>query len=141
MAVPNQIVTHGFPFGIFTFTYALTGVAATDDAVAATVGKVVSQDVTAPGSVKLAGDGDAIFGRIYVAENRTLLNMRVASVARKFKEKVPTAAGYAAPAVGDRVIGGGNGTVKKATANAGAGVPTDPVVVEVFAGFVAVEYL
>ena len=141
MAVPNQIVTHGFPFGIFTFTYLLTGVAATDDAVAATVGKVVAQDTTSAGAVKLAGDGDAIFGRVYQAENRAVLNMRVASVARKFKEKVPTAAGYANPAVGDRVIGGGNGTVKKATANAGAGVPSDPVVIEVGTGFVVVEYL
>ena len=62
-------------------------------------------------------------------------------MARKFKEKVPTAAGYAAPAIGDRVIGGGNGTVKKATANSGAGVPSDPVVIEVGNGFVVVEYL
>lgn len=141
MAVPNQIVTHGFPFGDFTFTYKLSGVTATDDAVAATAGKVVSLDTAAAGQVKLAGDGDKIFGRVYTAENRAVLGLVVASVARKFKEKVPTAAGYTSPAVGDRVIGGGNGTVKKATANSGAGEPNDPIVIEVGTGFVVVEYL
>lgn len=142
MAVPNQIVNEGYPFGIFTFTYSLAGNYANDAAIAATVGKAVSLDTTASGTVKLAGDGDAIFGRIYQSERRAVLNMNVASVARKFKERVPTAAGYAAPAVGDRVIGGGAGTVKKATANSGAGVATDPVVIEVpEAGFVIVEYL
>jgi hypothetical protein len=114
---------------------------ADDDAAAAMAGKAVSLDTTAAGTVKLAADGDAIFGRIYVAEKRTVLGMNVASVARKFKERVPTAAGYTTPAVGDRVIGGGNGTVKKATANAGAGVPSDPVVIEVGTGYVIVEFL
>jgi len=141
MAVPNQIVNEGFPFGLFTFTYAVSTAMADDTAAAAMSGKVVSLDTTAAGTVKLAADGDAIFGRVYVAEKRTTLGMNVASVARKFKERVPTAAGYAAPAVGDRVIGGGNGTVKKATANAGAGVPSDPVVIEVGTGYVIVEFL
>lgn len=138
---PAGLVSHGFPFGNFTFTYALSGVAATDVAVADAAGKVTAWDTAATNTVKLAGDGDAIMGRVYVAENRAVLGIRVASVARKFKEKVPTAAGYTAPAVGDRVIGGGAGTVKKATANSGAGVPTDPIVIEVFTGAVAVEYL
>jgi hypothetical protein len=141
MATPNQVVSFGFPLDSFIFTYKLSGAFATDELIAATAGKVVSLDATAPTTVKLAGDGDAIFGRIDVAERRTVLGYSVASVQRKFKQKVPTAAGYAAPAVGDRVIGGGAGTVKKATANAGAGVPTDPVVIEVFTGFVTVEYL
>lgn len=141
MATPNQIVTSGFPFGIFTFTYALSGAFADEAAVLATAGKVVSLDTAAAGTVKLAGDGDAIFGRVYVAEKRAVLGLTVASIARKFKEAVPTAAGYTTPAIGDRVIGGGNGTVKKATANSGAGVPTDPVVIETGTGFVVVEYL
>jgi hypothetical protein len=141
MATPNQIVNDGFPFGIFTFTYALSGVYATDEAIAAANGKVVALDTSAPGTVKLAGDGDAIFGRVYVAERRAVLGINVASVARKFKERVPVAAGYDAPAVGDRVIGGGNGTVKKATANAGAGAPSDPVVIEVGNDYVIVEFL
>jgi hypothetical protein len=141
MAVPNQIVNEGFPFGLFTFTYSVSTAMADEAAAAAMAGKVVSLDTAAAGTVKLAADGDAIFGRVYVAEKRTVLGMNVASVARKFKERVPTAAGYTTPAVGDRVIGGGNGTVKKATANAGAGVPSDPVVIEVGTGYVIVEFL
>lgn len=141
MATPNQIVNEGFPFGVFTFTYAISGTFADDTAIAATQGKAVSQDTSASGTVKLAADGDAIFGRVYAAERRAILGMNVASVARKFKERLPTAAGYTAPAIGDRVIGGGSGTVKKATANSGAGVPSDPVVIEFGTGYVIVEFL
>jgi hypothetical protein len=138
---PAGIVSSGYPFGDFTFTYLLSGVAATDTAVAAAAGYVTTMDTTAASTHKLAGDGDPIHGRVYVAENRAVLGLVVASIARKFKESVPTAAGYTSPAVGDRVIGGGAGTVKKATANSGAGVPTDPIVVEVGTGSVVVEYL
>jgi len=141
MAVPNQIVASGYPIGIFTFTYLLAGTYADDAAIATTAGKVVTFDSTAASTMKLSGDGDPIHGRVYVPERRAVLGINVASVARKFKELVPVAAGYT-PVVGDRVVGGGNGTVKKATANTGAGVPTDPIVVEVGpAGFVAIEYL
>jgi len=66
MAVPNQIVNEGFPFGLFTFTYAVSTAMADDTAAAAMSGKVVSLDTTAAGTVKLAADGDAIFGRVYV---------------------------------------------------------------------------
>lgn len=137
---PAAVVAQTFNFGIFTFTMNLSGVAATDEAVAAAAGKAVAFDATAPNTVKLAGDGDAIYGRIFQAENRAVLGIRVASVERKYRAQLPTAAGYN-PAVGDRVIGGGNGTVKKATANAGAGVPTDPLVIEVGTGYVVVEAL
>ncbi len=133
------VVSSGFPLDDFTFTYLISGLA-DDAAVAAAPGKVVSQDTAAASTVKLAGDGDAIFGRVRTAENRSVLGIKTAAIQRKFKELVPTAAGYSAPAVGDRVIGGGAGTVKKATANTGAGVPSDPVVVEVFTGYVAVEF-
>lgn len=136
------VVSFGFPQAAdpFTFTYLLSGSFADAAAVSATAGKATTIDTAAASTHKLAGDGDPIHGRIFVAENRDILGINVASVQRKFKEKLPTAAGYTTPAVGDRVIGGGSGTVKKATANSGAGAPTDPVVVEVFAGFVAVEY-
>lgn len=137
----SAVVAQTFNFGIFTFTMNLSGVAATDEAVAAAAGKAVAFDATAPNTVKLAGDGDAIYGRIFQAENRAVLGIRVAAVERKYRAQLPTAAGYTTPAVGDRVIGGGNGTVKKATANAGAGVPTDPLVIEVGTGYVVVEAL
>jgi hypothetical protein len=137
---PAGLVSHGFPFGIFTFTYALSGVAATDEAVAAAAGKAVSLDTTAPNTVKLAADGDAIFGRVYVAENRAVLGIRTASVARKFKEKLPAAPGHGIT-VGQRIVGAGGGLVKLATANAGAGVPSDPIVIETGTDYVVAEYL
>lgn len=140
MAVPNQIVLEGFPFGTFTFTYALSGVTATDTAVAATAGLAVALDTTAAGTVKLAGDGDVIFGRIYQAENRAVLGMVVASVARKFKERVPAAPGHGIT-VGKRVVGAGAGLVKLDTANAGAGAPTNPIVVATGTDYVIVEML
>jgi hypothetical protein len=140
MPTPNQIVQEGFPFGIFTFTYALSGSFADDAAIAATAGKVVALDTTAPGTVKLAGDGDAIFGRVYVAENRSVLGLKVASIARKFKERLPAAPGHGI-LVGGRVVGAGAGLVKAATANAGAGVPSDPIVVETGADYVIAEML
>jgi hypothetical protein len=139
---PNGVQMEGFPFGIFTFTYLLTGVAATDDAVAATAGKAVSLDTAAAGSVKLAADGEEIFGRVYVAENRAVSGVRVASIARKFKERLPATAGHAI-AVGNRVVGAGAGLVRKvatgvpAEVTAGAG----NVVVETGTDYVIVEKL
>jgi len=131
------VVSDGFPFGIFTFTYHLSGTFADDTAVAATAGKAVSLDTSAAATVKLAADGDVIFGRVYVAENRNSIGGgKVASIARKFKEKLPAATGHGI-VVGDRVIGAGAGLVKKDTA---AGV-ANPIVVEVGTDYVVAEKL
>jgi hypothetical protein len=133
------VVNDGFPMGLFTFTYHLTGLSATisDVDLAATAGKAVALDNTAAGSVKMAGDGDVIFGRIYVAENRALLNGgKVASVARKFKEKLPAATGHGI-AVGDRIVGAGNGLVKKDAAAAAS----NPIVIESGTDYVVAEKL
>jgi hypothetical protein len=137
---PNQVQMEGFPFGQFTFTYLLSGVAATDDAVAATAGKAVALDTAAAGTVKLAGNGERIFGRVYVAENRAVSGIRTASVARKFKERLPAAGGHGI-VVGDRIVGAGAGLVKKATLNSGAGEVSDPIVVETGADYVIAEML
>lgn len=131
------VVLEGFPRGTETFTYHLSGFPAnaSDEQVAAAAGKVVSLDTTAAGTVKLAGDGDAIFGRVYVAENRAAIGGgKVASVTRTFKEKVPAAVGHGI-AVGDSVVGAGNGLVKKA---AGA---NRTIVIQTGTDFVVVESL
>ena len=53
------------------FTFYLSGAAAATEALAvATVGYAVTLDTTTAGTVKLAGDGDEIFGRIESAEFR-----------------------------------------------------------------------
>jgi len=131
------VVSEGLPLGIFTFTYHLSGTFADDAAVAATAGKAVSLDTSAAATVKLAADGDVIFGRVYVAENRSAIGGgKVASVARKFKERLPAATGHGI-VVGDRVIGAGAGLVKKDTAAAAS----NPIVVEVGTDYVIAEKL
>lgn len=136
----NTVVLEGFPFGNFTFTYALSGVTASDEATAAAAGKAVSLDTAASGTVKLAGDGDVIFGRVFQAENRAVSGMVVASVARKFKERLPAASGHGI-VVGNRIVGAGSGLVKKDTANSGAGSPTNPIVIAVGTDYVIAEML
>jgi hypothetical protein len=118
---PNAVVLEGFPFGIFTFTYEMSGVAQTDDAAAATLGKAVSLDTGAPGTVKLAADGEEIFGRVYTCENRAVLGTVTAAIARKFKERLPAAPAHGI-VVGDRVVGDGAGLVRKAAAGTPAEV-------------------
>lgn len=131
------VVLSGFPRGTETFTYHLSGFAAdaSDETVAAAAGKAVSLDTTAAGTVKLAGDGDTIFGRVFVAENRAAIGGgKVASVTRTFKDKLPAAAGHGI-VVGDSVVGAGNGLVKK------AGTANRTIVIETGADFVTVEHL
>ena len=132
---PAGIVSFGFPLDDFTFTYLISGLA-DETAVAAAAGRAVAQDTTADNTVKLAADGDAIFGRVFLAENRTVLGIKTAAVQRRFKEKLPAAVGHGI-ARGDRVIGAGSGLVKKNT----AATPTGPVVVEVGTDFVVAELL
>jgi hypothetical protein len=133
------VIGDGFPIGLFTFTYHLTGLPndATDETVAATAGKAVSLDANADVAVKLAGNGDEILGRIYVAENRAAIGGgKVASVARKFKEKLPAANGHGIVR-GDRIVGAGNGLVKKAPAEN----TTGPIVIQTGDTFVVAEKL
>lgn len=134
---PNAVVLEGFPFGTFTFSYLLSGVTATDDDAYATVGKAVAQDTAAAGTMKLAGDGDAIVGRVYQAENRVLDGLVVGSIARKFKERLPAASGHGI-SVGDRIVGAGAGLVKAAVDNTDH---TQPLVVATGDEFVIAEYL
>ena len=129
---PNGVVLEGFPLDDTTFTYTLTGVARTDEAAAALAGKAVTQDTTADGAVKPAGDGDAIFGRVFLAENRQVQGFMTAAVQRRFKERLPADSGHGI-ARGDSVVGAGDGKVKKATAANGTVViatGSDYVIVE-----------
>jgi hypothetical protein len=128
------VVSFGFPIDAFTFTYYMSGVAQTDVAAADAVGKAVSLDDTAASTVKLAGDGDTIFGRVFQAENRDVLDVVTAAIQRRFKEKLPATAGHGIT-VGDSVVGAGAGLVKVALA------PNNTIVVEVGTDFVVVEQL
>lgn len=130
---PEQVVSWGFPFNDFAFTYNLaTGIERAD------VGKVVTLDPTGAAKFKLAGDGDTIHGHLLMVEDRTVSGMLVGTVGRKFKAKLKAVASHGI-VVGDAVVGSATaGIVKKA----GVGDPQTNVVVEVLPdNFVVVESL
>lgn len=126
----NGIVLEAFSFEDFTFTRFISG---TVDA--SCVGKAVTIDNTADATVKLAGDGDPVYGRIFQYEDRSQEGVKVVSVERKFIKRLPKS--NAAITRGDHVVGAGNGAVKTGTPTAGDGgrnyalvVGSDYVIVE-----------
>ena len=123
-------VSYGFALNDFMFTYLVSGAVT-----AADVGKAVTLDTTVANTVKLAGNADKVFGRLETFEDRVTLGIKVGTVSRKFKDRLPKTA--AAIAVGDSVTG---------SATAGSvitAVVADPsnIVIEVLTGFVVVEKL
>lgn len=125
----NQVVSYGFHFEDSAFTYLISGTVTADD-----VGKAVALDTAAANTVKLAGDNEVIFGRLETFEDRTVLGIKVGTVSRRFKDKLPKTA--AAITVGQSVTGSATaGLVKAATAQD----TNRNVVVEVGTDFVVVE--
>jgi uncharacterized protein with PhoU and TrkA domain len=106
---PNSVVAETFSFEDFIFTMLVTGAVTLAD-----VGKAVALDTTADNAVKLAGDGDAIYGRLETLEIREQEGITVGAVARKFRTKLPKSA--AAIKRGDTLVGAGGGLVKAAAA-------------------------
>lgn len=133
---PNAVVLEGFPFGIFTFTYEMSGVAQTDEAAAATLGMPVTLDTANPGTFKVCGAGDPIHGRVYTCENRAVEGMVTAAIARKFKERLPAGNGHGI-SVGDRIEGAADGLVATAVAPDN----TMPLVIATGDDYVIAEYL
>lgn len=128
----NAIVLEAFSFETFTFTRYITG---TVDATC--VGKAVAIDTNAAGSVKLAGDGDAVYGRIFQYEDRTQEGVKVVTVERKFIKRLPTTGTVN---VGDHVVGAGGGNVKTATYAVTNGEARN-FVLQVGTGYAVVEKL
>lgn len=109
MPVPNQVVSRGYDFPEFKFTYLLSGTVTEAD-----VGKAVSLDTTVANTVKLAVADEIIFGRLEAYESRTVLGMVVGTVSRKFKDIVPYTG--TAPTIGQSVTGSATpGVVKVGT--------------------------
>lgn len=75
------------------------------------VGLAVVQDSTASNTVKLAEDGDLIFGRLENVEDRKVEGIKVGAV--KIIGGMAFKKSGAAVIVGDKVVGAGNGLVKK----------------------------
>jgi hypothetical protein len=85
-----------------------------NDIVEENVGLVVTQDSSAANTVKLAGDGDEILGRLESYEDRTATaGYKVGTVKLVGGMELKTAEGYSAK-VGDKVAGAEGGFVKKA---------------------------
>lgn len=132
----NAVVSQYFPLDDFTFTYNLAAGTTADH-----VGAALTLDPTAPNQFKVAGDGDAIHGRLFQFEDRRQQGAGlVGSVERKFKARLPIKAGLGGAdtvRLGDTVRGAGNGEIKRAAAND----PNVNTVVEVTATHATVEYL
>lgn len=132
---PRKVVSYGFPFDDFIFTYNLAAGIGQDQ-----LGQALTLDTTAASTMKLAGDGAPIHGRLMQAEDRTQQGAGLTgSVQRKFKEKLKAipAAGIA---VGESVCGSATpGLVRQAVVGVD---PITNIVVEVLADdFVVVESL
>lgn len=103
----------------------------------ADVGKPVAIDTTANGQVKVAGDGDRIFGYLESFEDRVVEGDKVGAVAQRFGMSFKIKSGDAL-AVGDTAVGSAvSGEVKKAAAND----PSDNVVVSVANGRAVIHKL
>jgi hypothetical protein len=113
------ITLKGITFPDFNLGFNLTDTVADVDAV---IGLAVTQDTSAANSVKLATDGAEILGRILTCEDRTSQGGGVVvTVETKGGLAIPYTS---APAIGDTVVGAGNGKVK-------AGEGNGPVVYEI----------
>lgn len=101
---------NNFHFEDWQFTFNLaSGITEADE------GKAVALDTSAANTVKLAGDGDEILGRLERVENRVQAGLLLGTVSIKFGAKLPIASGETV-AVGDFLIGAGGGEVKAAPA-------------------------
>ncbi|CCV12943.1 hypothetical protein [Mesorhizobium sp. STM 4661] len=98
----------GFHFEDFSLTFKLTA-----GIVAADVGKAVAISAAAANTVKLAGDGDYIVGRLATVEDRTIEGTLVGAVELKFANTLPIKVGQVV-VVGGSVVGAGAGEVKPA---------------------------
>lgn len=104
----NKVSLRGFHFEDSILTCILTA-----GIVAADIGKAVSFGAAA-NTVKLAGDGDTIIGRLETVEDRKVEGQLVGAVSFRFANLLPIKSGETV-AAGDTVQGAGAGEVKKTT--------------------------
>jgi hypothetical protein len=128
---PRKVVSSGFPIDDFIYTYNISGAVTQDD-----LGKALTLDTTAANTMRLAGDGEAVHGRLFSYEDRSQQGGgKVGAVQRRFKDKIPVQVGHGID-VGESVVGAATlGNVKAAVA------ANNTLCVEVGADFVVVELL
>lgn len=124
------------------FTYFISGTNSATLA-SAVVGYAVSLDTTADGTVKLAADGDRIFGRVEQYEWRAQEGEALVTVAKVFIGNLPLKAGET-PTRGSQILGAGNGTVKAnvtaATQIPGSAIPHEVLTYDGTANTVCVSF-
>lgn len=99
--------------------------------VASDVGKALSWDTSAANTMKLAADGDEIAAFLDTFENRGSAG-KVGTALFKFAQKLPIKSGQTV-AVGNTVVGAGNGEVK-----AGVAAPDKNIVTEIQGSYAVV---
>ena len=129
---PNQVVLDGFTQHDFAFTMYLAAGHGLSDA--DLIGRAVSLDTSADATVKVAADGEDIYGRIFQVEDRSQEDVVTVTVETRFRKRLKKA-GATVMARGDTAVGAGAGLVKSAVADNGAknivlAVGDDYVIVE-----------
>ncbi len=110
----NSVKVQSIPMDDWHFTFILHA-----SITAADVGKAVALDTTAEATVKLAGDNEAIFGRLETFEDRVVEGIKVGTVATKGIMRVPYTGSVV---VGTVLVGSATaGSVKPAADAAAAG--------------------
>lgn len=119
--IGNGVSLRGLYHDDFQYPFLLaTGITKADE------GKAVALDASAANTVKLAGDGDRVIGRLEVVEIRVQEGINIGTVSIQGGLDYPVKAGETL-VNGDSLVGAAGGLVKKA----GAGVSTNLVVVQV----------
>lgn len=107
MQIGNGVSLRGLHLEEFAFTFVVTGTVSQSD-----IGKAVTLDTTQANSVKLAGDGDPILGRLASYEDRKQEGIKVGTV--ELKGSYQFTCSGTQPSIGDTLVGAGAGIVKKA---------------------------
>lgn len=129
---PNQVVLDGFTQHDFAFTMFLAAGSNLTDA--ELIGRVVSLDTSADATVKVAADGEAIYGRIFQVEDRSQEGVVTVSVETRFRKRIKKDAATVMNR-GDTAVGAGAGLVKSAV----SADPAKNVVLAVADDYVIVE--
>lgn len=130
MAIIGQgISLRGMTHEKFHYAFYLASGITSDD-----VGKAVALDSSAPNTVKLAGDGEQIIGKLVTREDRTVEGVLVGTVELRGGFRFTKADAAPAINVGDTVVGAGDGEVKAAA----AADHSDNMVVEVDGDYVII---
>lgn len=139
MAEPAQTVkmgNFGYTTDLLNRTVLISGAVTQAD-----VGKALTQDTTAANTYKLAADGDLIFGRLELLEERTNEGTLVGNCKLHLMGvKLPIKASSGV-AVGSFVIGGGAGEIKPQVADATTIRPSNKYVVAIANGYATVYTL